>query len=29
VAQENTDPLVLLSFSTSYMDQGALAQRVA
>jgi UDP:flavonoid glycosyltransferase YjiC (YdhE family) len=25
--QENTDPLVLLSFSTSYMDQGALAQR--
>jgi UDP:flavonoid glycosyltransferase YjiC (YdhE family) len=26
--EENTDPLVLLSFSTSYMDQGALAQRV-
>ena len=25
--EENTDPLVLLSFSTSYMDQGALAQR--
>jgi MGT family glycosyltransferase len=25
---ENTDPLVLISFSTSYMDQGALAQRV-
>src|SRR5271154_5969442 len=24
---ENTDPLVLISFSTSYMDQGALAQR--
>jgi MGT family glycosyltransferase len=26
--EENTDPLVLLSFSTSYMDQGELAQRV-
>ncbi len=26
--EENIDPLVLLSFSTSYMDQGALAQRV-
>jgi len=26
--EENTDPLVLISFSTSYMDQGALAQRV-
>jgi len=26
--QENTDPLVLISFSTSYMDQGELAQRV-
>jgi MGT family glycosyltransferase len=25
---ENTDPLVLISFSTSYMDQQALAQRV-
>ena len=25
--EENTDPIVLLSFSTSYMDQGALAQR--
>jgi UDP:flavonoid glycosyltransferase YjiC (YdhE family) len=25
--EENTDPLVLLSFSTSYMDQGELAQR--
>jgi UDP:flavonoid glycosyltransferase YjiC (YdhE family) len=25
--EANTDPLVLLSFSTSYMDQGALAQR--
>jgi UDP:flavonoid glycosyltransferase YjiC (YdhE family) len=27
-SEQNTDPLVLLSFSTSYMDQGALAQRV-
>ncbi len=26
--QANTDPLVLVSFSTSYMNQGALAQRV-
>ncbi len=26
--EENTDPLVLISFSTSYMDQGDLAQRV-
>ena len=26
--EENTNPLVLLSFSTSYMNQGALAQRV-
>jgi MGT family glycosyltransferase len=26
--EENTDPLVLISFSTSYMNQGALAQRV-
>ncbi len=26
--EENTDPLVLISFSTSYMDQGKLAQRV-
>ncbi len=26
--EENSDPLVLLSFSTSYMDQDALAQRV-
>ncbi len=26
--EENTDPLVLLSFSTSYMNQGELAQRV-
>lgn len=25
---ENTDPLVLISFSTSYMNQGKLAQRV-
>jgi MGT family glycosyltransferase len=25
--EENSDPLVLLSFSTSYMDQDALAQR--
>lgn len=25
---ENTDPLVLISFSTSYMNQGRLAQRV-
>ncbi|HEY5260674.1 MAG TPA: nucleotide disphospho-sugar-binding domain-containing protein [Solirubrobacteraceae bacterium] len=26
--EENTDPLVLISFSTSYMNQGELAQRV-
>jgi MGT family glycosyltransferase len=26
--KENTDPLVLISFSTSYMNQGELAQRV-
>jgi MGT family glycosyltransferase len=26
--KENTDPLILISFSTSYMNQGTLAQRV-